>query len=120
MATTLSEKNRSDFSGILPLLEILKLVQKTDPEFPLQYLLCLIEISLDEGLSLTTLAERTSLSLSTISRIVGALSDFRQNGQPYQLIEIKISATERRRKELTLTPKGRAFLQKMSKVIENR
>ena len=99
-------------------LDVLRLLQKTDTEFPLQYALCLAEISLNEGLSLTALAEKVSLSLSTISRIVGALSEFRQNGQPYGLIEIKISTEERRRKELYLTPKGRALVQKISKILE--
>lgn len=80
-------------------------------------MICLTEIGRNEGLSLTTLAERVNLSLSTISRIVGALSDYRQNGQPFGLIEIKISETERRRKELSLTPKGRAILNRAIKII---
>ena len=99
------------------LLELLHLFRSIDPEFPLQYMICLVEISREEGLSLTTLAERAGLSLSTISRIVGALSDYRQNGQPFGLVEIKISATERRRKELALTPKGRAILNRAVKII---
>ena len=100
-----------------PLLELLRLFHSIDPEFPLQYMICLTEIGRNEGLSLTTLAERVNLSLSTISRIVGALSDYRQNGQPFGLIEIKISETERRRKELSLTPKGRAILNRAIKII---
>jgi DNA-binding MarR family transcriptional regulator len=77
----------------------------------------MIEIAREEGISLTTLAERTNLSLSTISRIVGALSNYRQNGQPFGLVEIKISETERRRKELAMTPKGRAILNKALKLL---
>ncbi len=99
-------------------LDLLRLLQKTDSEFPLQYALCLAEISLNEGLSLTALAEKANLSLSTISRIVGALSEFRPNGQPYGLVEIRISPEERRRKELYLTPKGRVLIQKISKILE--
>lgn len=105
-------------TAIQTFLEILRTLQKTDKEFPLQYALCLAEISLDEGLSLTTLAERVGLSLSTISRIVGSLSDYRQNSQPYGLIEIKTSQQERRRKELYLTAKGKILLQKISKILE--
>lgn len=99
-------------------LSLLHQLQKIDSEFPIQYAICLSEISLNEGCSLTTLAERTGLSLSTVSRIVGSLSDFRQNGEPYGLIELKISLQERRRKELYLTPKGRQVLQKITKTIE--
>lgn len=80
-------------------------------------MICLAEIARDEGLSLTTLAERTSLSLSTISRIVGALSDYRQNGQPFGLVDIRISPTERRRKELFLTSKGKTILNLVTKIL---
>ena len=116
----MSDKLKLDRATTRVFLDLLHQLQKVDQEFPLQYALCLAEISLDEGCSLTTLAERVGLTLSTVSRIVGALSNYRQNGQPYGLVEIKISATERRRKELTLTPRGRTLMQKLGKVLEPR
>ncbi|MCF8495733.1 MAG: helix-turn-helix domain-containing protein [Alphaproteobacteria bacterium] len=91
-------------------LRLLAEFQKIDPAFPLQYAVCLAEISLEEGLSLTALADRTGLNLSTVSRIVGALSKHRQRGAPYGLIRVVLSKEERRRKELYLTPKGRAVM----------
>ena len=108
----------ADVKPVQIFMELLRQLQKIDTEFPLQYALCLAEISMNEGMSLTSLAEKVNLSLSTISRIVGSLSEYRQNGQPYGLIEIKISTEERRRKELYLTPKGRALIQKISKILE--
>ena len=99
------------------LLDILYQFQKIDPEFPLQYAICLAEISCSEGMSVTGLAERTQLSLSTVSRIVGALSSYRQSGEPYGLVDIRLSAVERRRKELYLTPKGKGLLQKITKTL---
>lgn len=116
----MTEKSRAEQPAIRLLIELLHQIQKIDQEFPLQYALCLAEISLDEGCSLTTLAERVNLSLSTVSRIAGALSDYRQNGQPYGLIEIRISSVERRRKELYLTARGRSALQKLGKVLEGK
>ena len=53
-------------------LGLLRELQRIDPEFPLQYAVCLAEISLDEGLSLTSLSARTGMPLSTVSRIIGA------------------------------------------------
>ena len=91
-------------------LLLLRELQKIDAEFPLQYAVCLCEIANDEGMSLTQLAQKTGLALSTVSRIIGALSKYRQKGAPYNLVKVTISAEERRRKELSLTPKGRAVV----------
>ncbi|MCB1557284.1 MAG: helix-turn-helix domain-containing protein [Alphaproteobacteria bacterium] len=87
-------------------LALLRVIQKIDSEFPLQYAICLGEIALDEGLSLTDLSLRTGMPLSTVSRIVGALSSHRQRGVPYDLVKVSIVPEERRRKELRLTPRG--------------
>ena len=98
-------------------LVLLRELQKIDPEFPLQYAVCLIEIALGEGISLTVLSERTGMPLSTVSRIVGALSRQRQKGRPYGLIRVSISARERRRKELYLTARGRAVTGSIADIL---
>lgn len=98
-------------------LRLLRELQKMDAEFPLQYAICLAEISLDEGLSLTDLSARTGLSLSTLSRIVGALSKKRQKGMPFNLVKVKVSAQERRRKELYLTPRGHAVIRGIAEIL---
>lgn len=98
-------------------LLLLRELQKIDAEFPLQYAVCLAEISLDEGLSLTELSARSGMPLSTVSRIVGALSKFRQSGAPYGLVKTRIAAAERRKKEIFLTPKGRTVIGGIGKII---
>lgn len=98
-------------------LRLLRELQKIDAEFPLQYAVCLTEISLQEGLSLTDLSVRTGMAISTVSRIVGALSKKRQKGAPYNLVKIKVSTTERRRKELYLTPRGRAVIDSIADLL---
>lgn len=98
-------------------LMLLRELQKIDPEFPLQYAVCLGVISLREGMSISCLAEETGLSLSTVSRIVGALSTARQRGEAYGLVRTKISVNERRRKELYLTPKGRLFIESIDVLL---
>lgn len=98
-------------------LDILNLMRTLDPEFPLQYAICLSEIALEEGMSLTQLSQRTGLALSTVSRIVGSLSQYRQNGAPYGLVEIRTSPQERRRKELMLSDKGRAFMAELDAAL---
>lgn len=98
-------------------MRLLRELQKIDQEFPLQYAVCLAEISTDEGMSLTALSQKTNMSLSTISRIVGALSKHRQKGTAFGLVKVKISATERRRKELYLTAKGKAVIDSIEEIL---
>lgn len=108
------QKRTSEIYQIERFVSLMKSLQQIDPEFPLQYSVCLAEIAMNEGLSLTQLAKRTNLSLSTISRIVGALSDYRKNNRPYGLVKLIVSKSERRRKELYLTPKGAALIAMIS------
>ena len=96
-------------------LHILHIFQSLNSEFPLQYAVCLLEIALNEGISLTELANKAGMALSTVSRIVGALSTDRQKGLPYQLVEARIDPTNRRRKSLHLTKQGRTFIKKFTK-----
>lgn len=98
---------------------LLRVLQKIDNEFPLQYAICLCEVSMNEGISLTQLAEKTGMPLSTVSRIIGALSKYRQNGQAFNLIEVTISPSERRKKQLRLTVKGRGVINEIKTAIGN-
>ncbi len=92
------------------LLKVLLHFRAIDSEFPLQYAICLCEIAQNPAMSLTQLAEKTNLALSTVSRIVGALSDYRPNGAPYGLVKMEVAPNERRRRELRLTEAGIALL----------
>jgi DNA-binding MarR family transcriptional regulator len=118
MATSAPQKTLPLAPQASVLLDILHRIQKIDPEFPIQYAICLIVISQNEGFSITNLAEKSGLALSTVSRIVGALSNYRQLGQPYHFVEVKVSEAERRRKELYLTDLGRASLKEILSPIE--
>ena len=100
-------------------LQCLHYLQAIDRNFPLQYAVCLTEIARDEGLSPSTLAERTNLGLSTVSRIIAALGEHRPNGHSYQLIRITISDEERRRKRLFLTNQGQALIERALSCIKH-
>lgn len=102
---------------ITGLIALLRELQKIDPEFPLQYAICLAEIAVDEGLSLTQLAAKAGMPLSTVSRIVGALSSQRQRGAPYGLVRAMVVPHERRRKQLYLTTRGRAVANALAAVM---
>jgi DNA-binding MarR family transcriptional regulator len=95
-------------------LQTLRSFQKIDTGFPLQYAVCLIEIALAEGLSLSTLAKKTDIPLSTISRIAGALSTTRQKGKAYGLICVRTCPKEKRKKQLFLTRNGSRFINSLT------
>jgi DNA-binding MarR family transcriptional regulator len=99
------------------LLDLLAEFQKIDNEFPLQYAICLVEIALNEGLSLSELSKKTGMPLSTVSRIVGALSQKRQKGVPYDLVKSNVSETEKRRKELYLTQRGKDVVSNITDIM---
>lgn len=98
-------------------IALLQNLRATDPEFPIQYALCLAEIACRADLSITELAHRTQISLSTVSRIVSALSN--PKGRYGPLVDVRLSRVESRRKELSLTPTGRHFISNMTKGYAN-
>lgn len=92
-------------------LDLLHRLQKVDAEFPIQYAICLMHIYQNEGCTISSLAEQAGLALSTVSRIVGALSTTRQYGEAFGFIEVHQSKSDSRKKEIFLTDKGRATIQ---------
>lgn len=97
------------------ILTILYVLQKIDAEFPIQYAICMSEIALNEGLSLTDLSIKTGMPLSTVSRMASVLSNNNKNRKAYDFINIRTSPQERRKKQLYLTSKGRAVIETLKK-----
>lgn len=106
---------RENYGSLVRLLQNLR---RIDPEFPIQYALCLVEIAQAEGLSLTDLARRTGICLSTISRIVTALSGTRSPAGG--LVKVNFSPQELRRKEIYLTPQGATLVRQLLRSLEQR
>lgn len=96
-------------------LRILYKLQEIDTEFPIQYAICLSEVSLNEGLSLTDLSEKTGMPLSTVSRMAAVLSNRKKNKKAYEFLKIRISPHERRKKQIYLTAKGREIVETLAK-----
>lgn len=96
----------SDRNGLTSLAKIIELFREMDHAFPLQYIHCFLIIAKQPGLSVTALAEQSGIKLPTVSRIIGALSDARQKGEGFGLIEIRLTDKQRRSKALFLSQKG--------------
>lgn len=98
------------------LISLMQELRRIDPEFPIQYALCLCEIARHKDISLTELSQFTGIPLSTISRIVGTMSGTK--GCCAGLVKVRFSDTEARRKELCLTPRGINLLAHLTHNLE--
>jgi DNA-binding MarR family transcriptional regulator len=111
MTTKINAKKLKKLQAILQELTAI------DAEFPIQWVLVFIEIAMEEGVSLKDVAERTGISMSVMSRTIGALSNARRMGKPYGLVVVKLAKDDRRRKELFLSAKGKKLAEKLDKVV---
>jgi DNA-binding MarR family transcriptional regulator len=108
-----SDKNSMLLISLLPALSGL------DKNFPLPYAIFLAEVARNEGCSLTDLQKATGMPLPSLSRIMWALSTKRQNGaRPYRLIVQDYAPDNRRRKVIRLSPRGRAFIARMTALLD--
>lgn len=107
-------------TGLEPFLKILYELQKINPEFPIQYAICLSEIAKSEGMSLTDLSEKTGLALSTVSKITTALSKESKKRIHYELVKITVNPSEKRRKQLYLTTHGHRLLKRIENIIQDK
>ena len=111
MTTPAQKKKLGKFNKILDALATV------DTEFPIQWASVFAHIALDEGCSLKDISERTGISMSVMSRTIGALSNYRRMGKPYGLVLVKSAKDDKRRKELFLSAKGKKLLTKLVDVI---
>ena len=107
----MSMKKLNKLQGVLAELTAI------DPEFPLQWATVFLEIVQNEGSSLKDIAEETGISMSVMSRTIGALSNYRRMGKPYGIVIVKLAKDDRRRKELYLSAKGKRLAEKLAKAM---
>ena len=101
------------------LLSLFRALSGLDKNFPLPYAVFLLEVARNEGCSLSDLRAATGMSLPTLSRILWALSTKRQTeARPYGLIEQAYDPDDRRRKAIRLSAGGRAFMSRVSAILD--
>jgi len=79
--------------------------------------LVFLTIANNEGAALKDIAEETGISMSVMSRTIGALSNARRMGKPYGIVLVKMAKDDKRRKELFLSAKGKRLLEKLKKSL---
>jgi len=102
---------------ITKLQNVLAEFARIDAEFPLQWANVFLTIAENEGAALKDIAEETGISMSVMSRTIGALSNYRRMGKPYGVILVKSAKDDKRRKELFLSAKGKKLLEKIKKAL---
>jgi len=96
---------------ITTLMRVLEEFRKLDPDLPIQYALSFLTLAENEGMSMRELAERLGIAQSSASRNVAALSKWHSFGKPgLDLVQAEEDPRERRRKIISLTPKGHELI----------
>lgn len=96
------------------LIEALKNMKSLNADMPVAQALSLLLIAKHEGLSLKELAERAGVGMASASRYVAAFGKpTGGRSQALGLVAAVEDPEERRKKVITLTPKGRAFINKL-------
>ena len=96
---------------IASLMRVLEEFRKLDPDLPIQYALSFLTLAENEGISMRELAERLGIAQSSASRNVAALSKWHSFGKPgLDLVQAEADPRERRRKIISLTPKGHTLI----------
>lgn len=103
---------------IQAVLRIIKKFRELDPDiqFSVAQVFLMVAEAGDEGVSLTDIADRGNLGLSSVSRHIAALGKInRRHEEGFGLIQTHEDPMERRRRLCSLTPRGKAFLHQLVK-----
>lgn len=110
-------------TGLDGLVRVLEAFRELDPDLPIQYAVSFLTIARadDGGISVGELAKRLGIAQSSASRNIAALSAWHSFGKPgLDLVESREDPRERRRKIVTLTPKGAALALRLEGIWADR
>lgn len=102
------------------ILRIIMAFRELDPDiqFSVAQVFLMVAKAGDEGVSLTDIATKANLGLSSVSRHVAALGKInRRHEEGFGLIQTHEDPMERRRRICTLTPRGKAFMNQLVKEV---
>lgn len=96
----------------LEFLSVLETIRTIDPDMPIQQCATLFYVAGNESCIMQDMASALGFSQSSASRNVAALSKMHRLGKPgLDLIVAEEDPAERRRKLLSLTPKGKRVVE---------
>ncbi len=103
---------------IATVVRVLEAFRRFDPDMPIQYALSFLTIAQHEGLSMGELAQRLGIAQSSASRNIAALSRWHSFGKAgHDLVEALEDPRERRRKIVSLTPRGHRLIEALRAIV---
>lgn len=103
--------SQKQVDGVVQALETLRDI---DADMPVTMGLSLLLIARNEGLSLKELANKAGVGMASASRYVAAFGKpGKPGGKGLGLVTAVEDPEERRKKIITLTPKGKTFINKL-------
>lgn len=103
---------------IATVIRVLEAFRRYDPDMPIQYALSFLTIAQHEGLSMGDLAQRLAIAQSSASRNIAALSRWHSFGKAgHDLVEAQEDPRERRRKIVSLTPRGHRLVADLKALV---
>lgn len=93
--------------------------QEVNHELPIQQLAMLLEVSLNEGVSMSELSRSLKMGQGSVSKNVKLMSQFIDAGvlKGFGLLSTSQDLAERRRFIVNTTAKGRDFLQRLAGLL---
>lgn len=97
------------------LMSALAELRDLDMDMPIAQALSLLLIAKYEGLSLSDLAQKAGVGMASASRYVASFGKpVKPGAKGHGLVQAVEDPNERRKKVITLTPKGRTFVGKLT------
>ena len=107
-----------DKTNYLKGMKLLREFRKLDSEMPIQMASVFLRVTMQPGITIKELMTLEDISQSSASRNVAALSDWnRARKAGHGLIQAVEDPYERRRKIVTLTPKGKRVAATMNEIL---
>lgn len=108
-------------AGIKRLERALRQVRTAiDPTVPTQLVQAFLAVGLNEGQTLTDLAELLGTNISTASRQLLDLGERNRKMEPgYGLVDRKVDPMNLRVNRYTLTPKGRLLIRELAAIMKD-
>lgn len=102
---------QTEFQSYINFIEFFR---EHDSEMQLQTAVLFLNVVMDEGVNMTELSQRVRISRASVSRNVAALSQWNRHDKPgLNLVLAKEDPSERRRKLVYLTSKGKELAEKL-------